>query len=76
VSSTRAGAVRAFDAWREAAYDVEAAARRWRSTPADDWEAAAWAFSAALEREEKAARAYERACRAWRPPPKLSRVGR
>ena len=72
----RARAVHAFDAWRDAAYDVEAASRRWRSAPADDMEAAAWTFSAALEREEKAARDYERACRAWSPPPKLASVGR
>jgi hypothetical protein len=71
----RARALRCFDAWRDAAYDVEAAARRWRSAPADDWEVAAWAFSAALEREEKAAREYERAWQAWSLPRSLSPAG-
>ena len=61
-AEARAGAVRCFDAWRDAAYDVEAASRRWRSAPADDLEAAAWGFFAALDREEKAASEYERAC--------------
>jgi hypothetical protein len=72
---TRAGAIRRFDAWREAAYDVEAASRRWRSASAEDWEAAACGFFAALEREEKAASEYERACRAWSPLPRLSPAG-
>jgi hypothetical protein len=71
-AETRAGVVRCFDAWREAAYDVEAASRRWLSAPVEDWEAAAWGFHAALEREEKAASEYERAWRAWTPPPHLS----
>lgn len=72
----RAGVVRCFDAWRDAAYEVEAAARRWRAGPADDWEAAASGFFAALEREEKAAAEYERAWRAWRPAARLAAVGR
>jgi hypothetical protein len=59
----RATVGRCLDAWREAAYDVKAAARRWRAGPADDWDAAASGFFAALEREEKAATEYERA---WR----------
>jgi hypothetical protein len=63
----RATVVRCLDAWREAAYDVEAAARRWRAGPADDREAAASGFFAALEREEKAATEYERAWRSWTP---------
>jgi hypothetical protein len=66
-TETRAWVERCFDAWREAAYDVEAAARRWRAGPADDWEAAASGFLAALEREEKAATEYELAWRAWTP---------
>lgn len=63
----RASVVRAFDAWREAAYDVEKASRWWRTSPAEDWEAAASGFFAALEREEKAASEYEREWLAWRP---------
>jgi hypothetical protein len=66
-AETRALVERCFDAWREAAYDVEAASRRWRAGPADDWEAAASGFFAALEREEKAATEYELAWRAWTP---------
>ena len=62
--AARSQAIRCFDARRDAAYDVEAASRRWRSAPADDWEAAAWGFFAALDREEKAASEYERACTA------------
>jgi hypothetical protein len=61
--SSRARVIRFMDDWREAAYDVEAAARRWRDADPDDREAAAAAFSAALEREEKAAAEYEFA---WR----------
>jgi class 3 adenylate cyclase len=75
----RASVVRCFDAWREAAYDVEAASRWWRTAPAEDWEAAASGFFAALEREEKAASEYERAWRAWRawrPARHLSLAGR
>lgn len=63
----RASVVRCFDAWRDAAYDVEAASRWWRRAPAVDWEAAAAGFFAALEREEKAASEYERVWRAWCP---------
>jgi len=70
----RAGVVRCFDAWRDAAYDVEAAARRWRTAPAGDLEGAALGFFAALEREEKAATEYELAWRAWGPPPRRSPV--
>jgi hypothetical protein len=60
-------AVRRFDSWREAAYDVEAASRRWQTASAHDRHAAALAFFAALDREEKAATEYENAWRAWRP---------
>jgi hypothetical protein len=60
-------AVRRFDSWREAADDVEAAARRWQNTSPDDRRAAALGFFAALDREEKAAAEYEQAWRAWRP---------
>ena len=65
----RATVVRCFDAWRDAAYDVEAGARRWRIAPAGDLEGAAWGFFAALDREEKAATEYELAWRAWGPLP-------
>jgi hypothetical protein len=71
----RATVVRCFDAWREAAYDVEAASRRWQGAPPDDWEASASGFFAALEREEKAAAEYERAWHAWRPPARVTAVG-
>ena len=60
-------AVRGFDSWREAAYEVEAASRRWQAASADDRHGAALAFFAALDREEKAAAEYEHAWRAWRP---------
>jgi hypothetical protein len=75
-AEVRARAVRCFDAWRDAAYDVEAASRRWRTAQADDWEAAASGFFAALDREEKAATEYERAWRAWCPARRPSPVGR
>jgi hypothetical protein len=48
-----------LDAWREAADDVEECARRWRAACIDDRADAAAAFFAALEREERAAVAYE-----------------
>ena len=48
-----------FDAWRDAAADVEAAWRRWRSAPPASRAEAALGFFAALEREEKAASVYE-----------------
>jgi hypothetical protein len=60
-------AVRCFDSWRTAAYDVEAASRRWRSASPDERHEAALAFFAALDREEKAALEYELAWRSWRP---------
>jgi hypothetical protein len=63
----RRAAVRRFDSWREAADDVEAASRRWRTASAADRRAAALGFFAALDREEKAAAEYEHAWRAWRP---------
>ena len=53
------------DAWREAADDVEAASRRWRAAALADRADAAVAFSAALEREEKAASAYQLAWEEW-----------
>ena len=62
-----------FDAWRDAAYDVEAASRRWEAALAGDRAEAASGFFAALDREEKAAVVYERAwwacCRALHPSP-------
>jgi hypothetical protein len=60
-------AVRRFDWWREAAYEVEATSRRWQTASAEERHAAALAFFAALDREEKAAAEYEHAWRAWRP---------
>lgn len=69
---SRAVVLRRFDAWREAAYDVEAASRRWRTASDDERDRAVWAFFAALEREEKAAVEYERAWRAWSLQPSLS----
>jgi hypothetical protein len=75
-AEVRASVVRCFDAWRDAAYDVEVASRRWRTALPDDWEAAASGFFAALEREEKAATEYERAWRAWRRAPGLSAAPR
>jgi hypothetical protein len=74
-AEVRARVVRCFDDWRDAAYDVEAASRRWRAARADDWEAAAAGFFAALDREEKAATDYQRAWRAWCPTPRPSPVG-
>jgi hypothetical protein len=74
-AGVRAKVVRCFDAWCDAAYDVEAASRRWRSAPVEEWGMAAAGFFAALDREEKAATEYERAWRAWRSPPRLSPVG-
>lgn len=62
----RSAAIRCFDSWREAAYDVEAASRRWRTAAPDEQPAAALAFFAALDREEKAAAEYEHAWRALR----------
>jgi hypothetical protein len=48
-----------LDAWRAAAIDVEASSRRWRSATREERAGAALAFFAALEREEKAATAYQ-----------------
>ena len=48
-----------LDAWRAAAIDVEASSRRWRSAAGSERADAALAYFAALEREEKAAAAYQ-----------------
>ena len=48
-----------LDAWRDAATDVEAAWRRWRAASGCSRADAAHAFFAALDREEKAASAYQ-----------------
>jgi hypothetical protein len=56
-----------YDAWREAAIDVEAAARQWRAARDAERNGAALAFFAALDREQKAAAEYEIAWRAWCP---------
>jgi hypothetical protein len=58
----RSVAVNRLDAWRGAADDVEAAARHWRSVPETGRPSAALVYFAALDREEKAAGEYERAC--------------
>jgi hypothetical protein len=70
----RARVFRFMDDWREAEYDVEAAARRWRDAAPEDREAAAVAFSAALEREEKAAAEYEIAWREESTKPRSLRL--
>jgi hypothetical protein len=48
-----------FDEWRDAADDVESSSRHWRAAPAGERAAAALAYFASLEREEKAASAYQ-----------------
>ncbi|MFL5828176.1 MAG: hypothetical protein ACJ76V_16780 [Thermoleophilaceae bacterium] len=75
-AQVRARVVRRLDEWREAAYEVEAASRRWRDSPTDDQAGASSGFFAALEREEKAATEYESAWRAWRSEPSLVAVER
>jgi hypothetical protein len=54
-----------YDAWREAATDVEAASRYWQAAQDEEREGAALAYFAALDREEKAAAEYKIAWRAW-----------
>jgi hypothetical protein len=75
-AESRSIALRCYDAWREAAYDVEAASCRWRTASRDERPAAASGYSAALEREEKAATEYQLAWRAWRSSGRLWRRGR
>ena len=53
-----------LDAWRDAADDVEAAARYWAKAQVDEQRAAALVFFAALDREETAAAVYELALKA------------
>jgi hypothetical protein len=56
-----------YDAWREAATDVEAASRHWRAARDAERNGAALVFFAALDREAKAAAEYQIALRAWCP---------
>ena len=56
-----------YDAWREAATDVEAASRHWRAAQDGEREGAVLAFFAALDREEKAAAEYQIAWSVWCP---------
>jgi hypothetical protein len=57
---TRPTLVGHLDAWRDAADDLEAAWRRWRSAVSPDARAdSALAFFAALDREETAAGAFQ-----------------
>ena len=56
-----------YDAWREAATDVEAASRHWQAARDGEREGAALAYFAALDREEKAAAEYKVAWRLWCP---------
>jgi hypothetical protein len=56
-----------YDAWREAATDVEAASRQWQAARDGEREGAALAYFVALDREEKAAAEYKIAWRLWCP---------
>jgi hypothetical protein len=55
--------------WHEAATDAELAFRWWIDAHASDRRPAAIGFFAALEREERAACAYQTAWKAWRATP-------
>jgi hypothetical protein len=57
IAPGRATLIGYLDDWRDAADDVEVASRRWRAAPPGQRGDAAFAFFAALEREETAARA-------------------
>jgi hypothetical protein len=50
--------------WRDAALDAELAFHSWQTAPRGERDAAAAAYLAAIEREEKAAREYSRASQA------------
>jgi len=47
--------------WREACASVSVAYETWRGARRRDQEVAFWTYSAALDREEESARAYEKA---------------
>jgi len=50
--------VETYLAWRDASVDVRAAYDCWRTAGRPDTALAFWAYHAALDREERAARAY------------------
>jgi hypothetical protein len=63
--AARCRLVNAMDAWRQAADDVEAAARAWRSASALQRSGTADAYFAALDSEQHAATDYELAWETW-----------